>query len=59
MLRNGRPRRRKRHPGILVEVVDLDAVQDHPSPQGDWDKWCEDQDNQWARQMTDLNNTKE
>lgn len=34
-----------------VPPVDLDEVQDHPRPQGDWDGWCDQQDTDWTDQV--------
>jgi hypothetical protein len=36
-----------------VTPVNLDEVQDHPSPQGDWVGWCDQQDNAWTAEVRD------
>jgi len=37
-----------------VPPVDLDAVQDAPvSPQGEWLGWCDQQDQDWTKQVQD------
>ncbi|MCA1695669.1 MAG: hypothetical protein LC749_13595 [Actinobacteria bacterium] len=46
-------RRRKPPP----DAVDLDAVQDHPEPQGSFDAWCGTQDTVWGNILVELEGT--